>query len=157
MTNPTTNLSTKGSRLPRFKTKDPVELERAVDYLAKLAGREAVVDIIRVTYQRSLNSNAYYHLVLSFFGTQVGSTLDDVKALIRELQPTLYNLRYTTVAGVRIQSSRSSAEFTAGEMAESIDRFRLWASEQGIDIPAPNETELLKYADDTVAANKSYL
>lgn len=141
----------------RYHLKDPVELERAGNYLASLAGREAVVDITRVSYQRSNQSNSYYHLMLSYFGTQVGSTLEEVKQLIRELQPELYKTTEKLIAGIRIQSSRSSASFNSAEMATSIDRFREWSASKGIEIPAPNEHELLKYVDDVVSQNSNYL
>lgn len=142
----------------RFKLRDPLELERAADYLAKLAGREATVDITRVTYKRSLPANNYYHLMLSYFGTQVGHTIEEVKLLIRQLQPDLYHTRHITIAGVDVLSSRSSADFNSAEMATSIDRFRQWAREVAdVDIPAPNDTPLLRYMDDVIEQNKAYL
>jgi hypothetical protein len=141
----------------RFKLRDPLELERAADYLAKLAGRESTVDIKRVTYKRSLSQNAYYHLMLSYFGTQVGHTLQEVKWLIRELQSDLYKVEHPTIAGVKTYKSRSSADFNSAEMTTSIDRFREWASEQGIDIPAPSEQHMLAYMDDTVSSNEAFL
>jgi hypothetical protein len=142
----------------RFHLKDPLELERAADYLAKLAGREATVDITKVVYKRSLQANKFYHVMLSYFGTQVGATLEEVKVLIRQLQTDLYQTTRKEIAGVVVETSRSSADFNAAEMATSIDRFRQWAREvAGVDIPAPTDTALLTYMDDVIQQNAAYL
>lgn len=39
---------------------------------------------------------------------------------------------------------RSSKDLTKEEMSTAIDRFKRWASEQGIYIPEPEDTERLR-------------
>ena len=39
---------------------------------------------------------------------------------------------------------RSSKDLTSKEMTTAIDRFRIFASEQGFYLPEPNETEMLR-------------
>lgn len=142
----------------RFHLKKQDELDKAAEYLSELARTESTVDIKRVAYKRSISQNSYYHLMLSFFGAQVGHTVDEVKTLIRRLQPELYQLKGVDIAGVQIPTSRSSADFSSAEMTKSIDDFRKWSREVAdIEIPAPDDIELLKYVDDTIAANEQYL
>lgn len=142
----------------RFHLKNQSEVDSAAEYLATLAGREAVVDIKRVSYKRSLQANRFYHVMLSYFGTQVGCTIEESKQIIRIQQPDLYQVKWKQIGEISVMISRSSADFTSKEMADSIDRFRQWSREvANIDIPAPDDAELLKFMDDVIAQHEGYL
>ena len=43
-----------------------------------------------------------------------------------------------------VETLRSSADLTKEEMSLSIDRFKRWASENGIYLPEPGDAEMLQ-------------
>lgn len=136
----------------RFKLADKTELDRAADYLAKLAGREAVVDIKRWNPKRSLSQNKFYHVILSYWGLQCGFTLEESKQFIKQQQPDLY--QYRKDGGTFM---RSSADLSTTDMAKSIDRFRQWSAEQGIDLPDADDKNFLEWCATQIENSGAYL
>lgn len=142
----------------RYDLSNKIGIELAYRKLDDLKEHGKKVEINAVSQKRGLAQNSYYHVMLQYFATQAGCTLEEAKQLIRLLQTELYQTTTKVIGGVEVTKSRSSADFTSAEMAKSIDDFRKWASEVPmIPIPAPNETELLAYMDEVIAQNKAYL
>lgn len=106
--------------------------------------------------RRSLAQNSYLHLILGFFATETGYTLDWVK---REYFKRLVNgdLFRTERDGAfgRVEDLRSSRELTPEQMTAAIEKFRNWSSETaGIYIPSPNEEEFLRQIE--IELNRQY-
>lgn len=117
------------------------EIEKAFAYLQLLVEREAEVDIKRVVQSRSLNQNSYLHLLLGIFGLETGYERHEAKILYkREANPDIYVYDKN---GTKFM--RSSADLDTAEMARSIDKFIKYAGEQGIELPAANNDDALRY------------
>lgn len=136
----------------RFKLKDTAELDRAADYLAKLAGREAVVDIKRWNPNRTLQQNKFYHVVLAYWGLQTGYTSEEAKQLIKQMQPDIYIYEKNDKTFIR-----SSASINTADMSRSIDRFRQWSAEQGIDLPSADDKNFLEWCEQQIENTGAYL
>lgn len=144
----------------RFKLADTAELDRAADYLAKLAGREAVVDITKVQYDdiRTLAENRYYYLLINYWATQYGCDKETAKTILKASQPGIYkpvDVRVTD--NITVTKYRSSKDLTTKEMADSITKYKDWSASIGIDLPDAENESFMKWAADTVANSGAYL
>ena len=136
----------------RFHLQNQTEVDRATAYLASLAAKEVTIDIKRVHYPRSLRQNAYLHTLLAYFATQAAYTLAEAKDIYKQMNAGIYHYEKHGYSFYR-----SSADLDKAEMTQSIERFREWSAEQGIDLPAPSDTDFLEWAQDMIAMNEGYL
>lgn len=110
--------------------------------LEELASRGCLAELTEKKPKRSLNQNAYLHLILGYFASQTGNTLQWVKQQYykRLCSPDLFiGERDDRFLG-RVRYVKSSASLDTGEMTLSIERFRNWAAaEAGISLPEPSD------------------
>ncbi len=120
--------------------------ESARARLEALTGRGCTVELTEKKPKRSLSQNAYLHLLLGYFASQTGNTLEWVKQQYYKklCNPDLFIGERSDPFLGRVKYVRSSADLKADEMTLSIERFRNWsASEAGIWLPEPvNEAEI---------------
>jgi hypothetical protein len=114
------------------------EAIRARLYLEKLIKKKAFVELREIT-KRSLNQNAYLHLIIGWFGNEYGYTIEEAKMIYKMVSQSIYFYEKDGFEFVR-----SSADITKEEMNTSIEAFRKYSSEMGLYLPEPNETEYLK-------------
>ena len=119
-----------------------------------------IVELKEKKPKRSINQNSYLHLILGYFASQYGCSLEYCKEkyykilcnkeiFIREKQDEFLGT---------IKVLRSSADLDTSEMTTSIERFRNWsASEAGIYLPSPDEDRLLSLCEMEVERNKNYV
>jgi len=113
-----------------------------------LAAKGAVVELCEKR-QRTLNQNSYLHIVLGVVAMETGNGLEFVKQeyFKRLVNPSLFvSVREDKYCG-KVSVLRSSADLTTEEMSLAIDRFKRWASENGIYVPDADEEDLLKAAE----------
>jgi hypothetical protein len=112
--------------------------EEARLYLIDLMDKEALIEIKKINSKRSLNQNSYLHLIISAFGNHFGYTLEEAKAIYKELNPTIYkyNKKGRTFW-------RSSADLDKPEMAATIDKFMEASKEAGYPLPLATNQEWL--------------
>lgn len=106
--------------------------------------------------RRSVRQNSYLHLILGFFATETGYTLDYVKReyFKRLVNGELFRVEREGAFG-RVEDLRSSRELTSEQMTAAIEKFRNWSSETaGIYIPSPNEEEFLRQIE--IELNRQY-
>ena len=109
---------------------------------------------------RTLAQNSYLHLLLGYFGSEYGCSLDEAKIDFykRTCNHDLFERKTVNKKGNEVTYLRSSAELTTGEMTLSIDRFRNWsASVAGIYLPAANEHQMLIYAQQEIQRNQEFI
>lgn len=128
------------------------ELAAAREYLNQIARLGKRVEIVRKAEHRTLNQNAYLHLILGYFGTQTGYTLEESKVLYKRLNPDLYIYEKNGAKFLK-----SSADLSKGDMAKSIDRFMEYSEKEGVSLPKADNQDFLDLATNTVEAQKSYL
>lgn len=135
--------------VPKFKEK-----------VAKLLSEGATVELKKVYPKRSLAQNNYLHLLLGYFGSEYGLSIEEVKLDIfkRTCNPDLFKRSGTNKKGLRVEFLRSTAELSSAEMTTAIERFRNWSSAvAGIYLPSANEQEFLTHVKQVIEENKEYI
>ena len=125
---------------------NPLDVQNAKTRLELLIKRGCTIELTEKKAKRSLSQNAYLHLLLGYFASQTGNTLEWVKQQYykRLCNPDLFiGTRNDQFLG-SVKYIRTSADLRTDEMNLSIERFRSWsACEAGIYLPEPtNEAEI---------------
>lgn len=126
----------------------------------KLAESGVIVDLTEKKPRRSLPQNKYLHVILAYFGTQTGNTLEWVKQQYYKklVNPDLFIREKEDKYLGRIKVLRSSADLDTAEMSLSIERFRNWAAQEaGIYIPSADEAILIQQMEIEIERNKEFL
>lgn len=126
----------------------------------KLAESGVIVDLTEKKPRRSLSQNKYLHVILAYFGTQTGNTLEWVKQQYYKklVNPDLFIREKEDKYLGRIKVLRSSADLDTAEMSLSIERFRNWAAQEaGIYIPSADEAILIQQMEIEIERNKEFL
>ena len=122
-----------------FNLKNEYEIPKFKAYVNKLFKERAVVEVKKKLPNRTLAQNSYLHLLLGYFGSEYGCSLEEAKIDFykRTCNRDLFERKTVNKKGREVTYLRSSAELTTGEMTLSIDRFRNWsASVAGVYLPA---------------------
>lgn len=126
----------------------------------KLADSGKVIELTEKKPRRSLPQNKYLHVILAYFGTQTGNTLEWVKQQYYKklVNSDLFIREKEDKYLGRIKVLRSSADLDTAEMSLSIDRFRNWsAQEAGVYIPAADEAILIQHMEIEIERSKEFL
>lgn len=118
------------------------------------------VELKKKNTQRSLAQNSYLHCLLGYFGSEFGLSLEEVKFDIfkKTCNLDIFQRERVNKRGQKIKYIRSSTELDKAEMTTAIERFRNYSSaECGLYLPAPNEGEMLFFAQQQIEANKEYV
>lgn len=129
-----------------YNLSNPLDVQNAKTRLELLVKRGCIIELTEKKQKRTLNQNAYLHLLLGYFASQTGNTLEWVKQQYYKklCNPDLFIGEREDLFLGRVKYVRSSADLRTDEMNLSIERFRNWsASEAGIYLPeATNEAEI---------------
>lgn len=126
----------------------------------KLAESGKVIELTEKKPRRSLPQNKYLHVLLAYFGTQTGNTLEWVKQQYYKklVNPDLFIREKEDKYLGKIKVLRSSADLDTAEMSLSIERFRNWAAQEaGIYIPSADEAILIQQMEIEIERNKEFL
>lgn len=137
----------------RFNLALPADTHKATMYLAELIEKQSLVEVKKISPKRSLSQNAYLHLTFGIFGLETGYEAAESKVIYkREANPQIYVYEKN---GQKFM--RSSADLTIKEMTDSIDKWRKYAAEHGVYIPAPGDDEKLRYWGNEIERSGKYL
>lgn len=108
---------------------------------------------------RSPNQNRYLHLLLGVVAIETGNTLEDVKREYFKnlVNPEIFRSYKTDTRGNSIAVYRSTTAVSKEEMSIAIDRFKRWGHENGIYMPNPEDTALLKQIEIDMGRMQNYL
>ena len=143
-----------------YDTSNPLDKANFMLRAKKLAEKGVIVDLTEKKPRRSLPQNKYLHVILAYFGTQTGNTLEWVKQQYYKklVNPDLFIREKEDKYLGRIKVLRSSADLDTAEMSLSIERFRNWAAQEaGIYIPSADEAILIQQMEIEVERNKEFL
>lgn len=144
----------------QYDGSNPLQAQQARTKLEKMIKEQKVFELTEKKPKRSLSQNKYLHVILSYFGCQIGETMEYVKRNYYKIlcnKDTFVREREDKFLG-RIKYMRSSAELDSAEMSMTIERFRNFASAQcGIYIPSPEEERLIQLMEIEVERNKHYI
>jgi hypothetical protein len=143
-----------------FDLSNPLDKANFLLRAKKLAESGKIVELTEKKPKRSLPQNKYLHVILAYFGTQTGNTLEWVKQQYYKklVNPDLFIREKEDKYLGRIKVLRSSADLDTAEMSSSIERFRNWAAQEaGIYIPSADEAILIQQMEISIEHNKEYL
>lgn len=126
--------------------------------LAQLTVDKKVVEIKEVKPRRSLNQNAFLHLLLGAFGSHLGLSLDEAKGVYKRLpgNKELY-IKHIERDGLTLEYERSSAKLDKEEMSRSIETLREWSAKMGYPLPTATDQEWLRQIENEIERNGRYL
>lgn len=143
-----------------YNLKNQYDRKKFKEACNKMVLDKEYVELKRKTTQRSLAQNSYLHVILGYFGSEFGLTIEEVKFDIfkKICNLDIFQRERTNKRGQRIKYIRSSRELDKAEMTTAIERFRNYSSaECGLYLPTPNEGEMLFYAQQQIEANKEFM
>lgn len=143
-----------------YNTSNPLDKANFLLRAKKLAESGVIVDLTEKKPRRSLSQNKYLHVILAYFGTQTGNTLEWVKQQYYKklVNPDLFIREKEDKYLGRIKVLRSSADLDTAEMSLSIERFRNWAAQEaGIYIPSADESILIQQMEIEIERSKEFL
>lgn len=141
-----------------YNLSTPLDRERFAARANQQLQKGSVVELIEKTL-RSYNQNSYLHLLIGTIAMETGVSLEYAK---REYFKKLVNREifirkeHDRFSG-EIEIIRSSADLSVEEMRISIDRFRMWAAEQGFYLPSPEDRDRLRDIEIEMGRMRQYL
>jgi hypothetical protein len=143
-----------------YNTSNPLDKANFLLRAKKLAESGKVIELTEKKPRRSLPQNKYLHVLLAYFGTQTGNTLEWVKQQYYKklVNPDLFIREKEDKYLGKIKVLRSSADLDTSEFSLSIERFRNWASQEaGIYLPSADEFIIIQQMEIEIERNKEYL
>ena len=143
-----------------YDTSNPLDKANFLLRAKKLAESGRIIEMSEKKPRRSLPQNKYLHVILAYFGTQTGNTLEWVKQQYYKklVNPDLFIREKEDKYLGKIKVLRSSADLDTSEFSLSIERFRNWAAQEaGIYIPSADEAILIQQMEIEIERNKEYL
>ena len=123
-----------------YNLQDELSRRKCVARFNYLLERGALVELTDAT-KRSNSQNSYLHAIIGAVALEVGESLEYVKQEVykRMVNKDIFVREHDNPTLGHVSELRSSARLSREEMSVSIDRFRKWASEQGIYTPSPDD------------------
>lgn len=143
-----------------FNLANEYEREKFKEYCNEQYKQGGIVEVKRKHRQRSLSQNAYLYVLLGYFASEFGSTIEEVKYDIfkRKCNPDIFKVERVNKRGQKVTALRSSRDLDTAEMTTAIERFRNWSSAvAGLYLPSPGEEEALIYAQQQIENYEQYL
>lgn len=143
-----------------FNLENEWEHQKFKEYVNRLFTKKARVEVKEKHPGRTLAQNRYFYLLLSWFASETGYNIEEVKIDIfkRLCNRDIFEIEKTNKKGKIIKTLRSSSELSTGEMSLAIERFRNYSSSQaGIYLPSPNENEFLLHIQQEIEKDKEFL
>lgn len=136
----------------KFSPTNPMDKGRAYEFLDQLMKGKKTIEIKAISPRRSLSQNAYLHLLLQAYGAHFGYTLEEAKAIYKQLNSNVYFYEKNDWI-----LPRSSADLNTTEMTHTIDRFRQHSAEEGYPLPSAEDKQWLAELDHVIESSKHYL
>ena len=130
----------------------PFDKQKAITRFKVFLDQGKKIELTEIKPKRSLNQNAYLHVVISLCAIEWGNTLDEQKTdLKRECQ----FMRYEKNGKSYLKRTR---DMDSKQLTEFIDWIRTHAGQQGLYIPDSQEYIMHRFEiDKEVDRHKEYL
>lgn len=141
-----------------YNLADELDRERGQTKWNALLKKGAMVELTEQR-KRSLNQNAYLHVLLGVLAMEFGESIEYCKQMIfkRLINPQTFVQNVQDRFVGETQVIRSSRDLTAEEMNICIDRLKKWAYEQGVYLPDAGETEKIQIIEWQIAKLSRYV
>jgi hypothetical protein len=136
----------------KFDLANQSEAGQALAYLLELTQRGKLAEVTKVSPRRSLNQNAYLHLIIGYFGLHFGYTLEEAKFLYKQINAGLY--RYEKAGRIFWRSTR---DLNKEDMAKSIDTFMQYSARNDCPLPLATDEGWLREIEREIERSKYYM
>lgn len=112
------------------------------EYADRLKKCGARCELVEKKPNRTLRQNAYLHVILAYFASEFGYSLEEVKLDIfkRTCNRGIFAAERVNPRGEGVEYMRSTASLDSGQLTEAIERFRDYSAvKAGLYIPSPAE------------------
>ena len=143
-----------------FDPHNPFDIPKAKEYLDGLIQKGDPFEMKRKAPKRTNRQNAYLHVILGFFASEYGCSLEEAKLLYfkKECNREIFERMGVNRKGKEVTYYRSTKDLDTREMSLATERFRNWsASVADIYLPSPNEEQFLSYCEKVIEENKEFL
>lgn len=143
-----------------YDLSNPYDVQKFREKGKQLLSEHSVVELTRKTNKRSLAQNSYLHVLLGYFASEFGYTMEEVKFDIfkKKCNPDLFLHKRRNKRGFEVTYVRSSTELDKAQMTIAIERFRNYSSAVcGLYLPEPNEYRALIFAQQQIEQYKQYV
>jgi hypothetical protein len=147
----------------KFDKRNPMHRRQAHLFLDKLFDnpKDCTIVIEGEPIARTTEQNKYLHVILRYFATEIGETMERVKThyFKRVVNPDLFVTEHPDkVTGEIFYELRSTRDLSVEDMKTAIDRFLIWsAQEAGIVLPACDKPDEIQAAEFASERAKIYL
>ncbi len=142
----------------KFDLASTRESGEAMMFLTEQIRDKKKIDIKVIKPRRSLNQNAYLHLILGEFAMFVGVNMEEAKLLYKQLPGNREIYVYKKeVQGKEFEFVRSSADLNKEEMMKSIDVLHEWAIKMGHPLPPATDMAALMRIENDMEKQYKYL
>lgn len=135
-----------------FRTDNKVQANKCRARIEYLIKKGAKIEVLHKQHKRTLPQNSYLHLILQYYGVNVGLNLVEAKKDFKDMNSDIFNYEKNGKWYVR-----SSADLDKEEMMICIDRFKKESLENGIPLPDSEDVAFVDEARNEIESAKQYL
>ena len=140
-----------------YDLNDPRQYMDALDFIEHAKQNNIQISLENKKQQRTTQQNKYYWLILRYFGLQYGCTKTEAEYYFKQIcNPDTFCRKKKDKEDRIIYIVRSTSQLTKQEMISAINNFSVWCSQRQIELPRPEDKEMLRYAEQQVERNLSW-
>ena len=140
-----------------YDLNDPRQYMDALDFIEHAKQNNSQISLENKKQQRTTQQNKYYWLILRYFGLQYGCTKTEAEYYFKQIcNPDIFCRKKKDKEDRIIYIVRSTSQLTKQEMISAINNFSVWCSQRQIELPRPEDKEMLRYAEQQVERNLSW-
>ena len=140
-----------------YDLNDPRQYMDALDFIEHAKQNNIQISLENKKQQRTTQQNKYYWLILRYFGLQYGCTKTEAEYYFKQIcTPDIFCRKKKDKEDRIIYIVRSTSQLTKQEMISAINNFSVWCSQRQIELPRPEDKEMLRYAEQQVERNLSW-
>ena len=140
-----------------YDLNDPRQYMDALDFIEHAKQNNIQISLENKKQQSTTQQNKYYWLILRYFGLQYGCTKTEAEYYFKQIcNPDIFCRKKKDKEDRIIYIVRSTSQLTKQEMISAINNFSVWCSQRQIELPRPEDKEMLRYAEQQVERNLSW-
>lgn len=140
-----------------YDLNDPRQYMDALDFIEYAKQNNIKISLDRKKESRTTQQNKYYWLILRYFGLQYGCSKTEAEYYFKQVcNADIFCRTRIDKEYRKIYIVRSTTELTKQEMISALNNFHVWCSQRQIELPRPEDKEMLRYAEQQVERNISW-
>lgn len=143
-----------------YELSNDYDTEKFLDKVDKLVQSKKIVELKVKSPIRSLRQNRYLHLILGWFATNYGCSIDEAKIdfFKRKCNSAIFLRSRKNKTGKEVKYLLSTADLDSEQMTTAIERFRNWSAiEADLYLPDPSDLRFLQYVEKEIENNKEFM